>query len=187
MSCNSLLDAGVQLDCDNMVQAPEIYDSVHLVPWGGLGYKKKETWAQYNASSNVLNKIIVSNSNYISTNYFFDAVEHSVIPNVTSEQNDLGQTVYKHSITFTIFDKSASARKIIESLGNGLVIATVEDNVSGLKTAFGLEQGLALESVERQYIGSQASNFYKVTLSTPDIVALKESHVGMIYSLISST
>ena len=43
---------------------------------------------------------------------------------------------------------------------------------------FGMDQGLKLSGLERAYVGAQNSNFYTVTIATPDIAVIREGSVG---------
>ena len=41
-----------------------------------------------------------------------------------------------------------------------------------------MDQGLKVSGIERAYVGAQNSNFYTVTLATPDIAVVRESTLG---------
>lgn len=124
----------------------------------------------------------------LATQYVFEGTDYSVIPNVTAEVRELGDAWYLHSIVFTVYNKTAKARKVIESLGNSRVIAICVDRSTGLYELFGSDQGLKITAVERAYTGAQNSNFYTVTIATPDIAVVRESTVGMLaLSVVTDT
>lgn len=110
--------------------------------------------------------------------YIFEGTDYSVIPSVTAEVKELGDAWYIHSIVFTAYNKTALARKAIEDLGGSKVIAICIDRSTGLYELFGADQGLKISALERQYTGAQNSNFYTVTLTTPDIAVVRESTIG---------
>ena len=110
--------------------------------------------------------------------YIFEGTDYSVIPNVTAEVKENGDVWYIHSLAFTVFSKEAADRKTLETLGLSRVIAIAVDRSTGLYELFGIDQGLKLTGLERAYIGTQNSNFYTVTLATPDIAVMRESSIG---------
>lgn len=116
--------------------------------------------------------------------YIFEGTDYSVVPNVTAEVRENGDSWYIHSIAFTAYNKTAIARKVIESLGSARVIAIAIDRSTGLYELFGIDQGLKISAVERAYTGSQSSNFYAVTIATPDIAVIRESTLGELANTI---
>ena len=110
--------------------------------------------------------------------YIFEGTDYSVIPNVTAEVREDGNTWYIHSIAFTVYNKTAEARKILQDLGQSRVIAIAVDRSTGLYEIFGADQGLKLSGLERAYVGSQTSNYYTVTIATPDVAVVRESTIG---------
>lgn len=114
------------------------------------------------------------------TQYVFEGTDYSVIPSVTAEIKELGDAWYLHNIIFTVYNKTAKARKVIEDLGNSRVVAICIDRSTGLYELFGADQGLKISALDRQYTGSQSSNFYTVTIATPDIAVVRESSIGKL-------
>lgn len=110
--------------------------------------------------------------------HIFEGTDYSVIPSISTEVKELGDAWYIHNIIFTAYNKTAKARKVIEDLGNSRVIAICIDRSTGLYELFGADQGLKISALERQYTGAQNSNFYTVTLTTPDIAVVRESTIG---------
>lgn len=107
--------------------------------------------------------------------YTFEGTEYSVVPTITPEVREIGGFWYLHSVMFTVYKKSAVAREVIESLGaDTLVVAAAKDRSTGLYEIFGLERGLRANALERAYTAAQNSNFYTVTLATPDIAVIRE-------------
>ena len=51
---------------------------------------------------------------------------------------------------------------------------------------FGADQGLKLSALERAYVGTQTSNFYQITLATPDVAVVRESTVGLLSVAITT-
>ena len=73
-------------------------------------------------------------------------------------------------------------------LGGAKVIAIAVDRSTGLFELFGADQGLIMSGAERAYVGSQKSNFYDVTLTTPEIGIMKESTIGLLaVNIITAT
>ena len=112
--------------------------------------------------------------------HVFEGVDYSVIPTVSPEIKEDGAVWFSHSILFTAYSKTAKTRKVIESLGGAKVIAIAVDRSTGLYELFGADQGLTMSGAERPYTGSQKSNFYDVTLTTPEIGIVKESSMGLL-------
>ncbi len=110
--------------------------------------------------------------------YVFEGTDYSVVPSVKSEVREDGDTWYSHSIAFTVYSKKAMDRKTIETLGRSKVIAITKDRSTGLYELFGAEHGLKMSAVDRAYTGAQNSNFYSVTIATPDVAVVKESQMG---------
>jgi hypothetical protein len=112
--------------------------------------------------------------------HVFEGTDYSVVPTITPEVKEDGTVWYGHSILFTAYSKTAATRKVIQSLGGARVVAIAIDRSTGLYELFGAEQGLTLSGAERAYIGTQKSNFYDVTISTPEIGIIKEGNMGYL-------
>jgi hypothetical protein len=106
--------------------------------------------------------------------YIFEGTDYSVIPTVTPEAREDGKMWYSHSISFTAYSKKSKDRETLISLGGAIVIAITKDRSTGLYELFGMYQGLKVNEISRAYTGSQNSNFYQVTISTPEIKVVKE-------------
>lgn len=68
----------------------------------------------------------------------------------------------------------------MEQLAGSRVVAIAVDRSTGLFELFGADQGLKLSGLERAYTGSQTSNFYTVTIATPDIAVIRESTIAQL-------
>jgi len=112
------------------------------------------------------------------TQHVFEGTDYSVIPTVTGEVNEDGNTWYLHSIAFTVYNKDAESRKTLENLGGSRVVAIAVDRSTGLYEIFGIRHGLKVSAMERVYTGAQKSNAYGVTIATPEIAVLREPTVG---------
>lgn len=106
--------------------------------------------------------------------YVFEGTDYSVVPTVTPEVREDGNLWYSHSIAFTVYSKKSQDRETLTSLGGSTVIAVTKDRSTGLYELFGMYQGLKVNEISRTYTGSQNSNFYQVTISTPEINVVKE-------------
>jgi len=49
-----------------------------------------------------------------------------------------------------------------------------------------MEIGLKVSNIERPYTGAQNSNFYQVTILTPELDVVKESGLGELSPLITT-
>jgi hypothetical protein len=176
--CNTLITGGIALDCDSISAAVGVDKDLILV-----------NFADFDKATSVLTRELDDTNNNIggltaiqllagATQYTFEGTDYSVIPNITSEVKDDGNTWFIHSIAFTVYSKDAKDRKILEDLAGSKVIAIAVDRSSGLYELFGMDQGLKLSGVERAYVGTQQSNFYTVTIATPDIAVIRESGLG---------
>ena len=110
--------------------------------------------------------------------FTFTGTDYSVVPTVTSEVKEDGNSWFIHSLLFTAYSKTAKTRKVIEALAGERVIAIAKERSTGLYEVFGTDQGLTLNALERAYVGAQNSNFYQVTIASPDIAVIRESTTG---------
>jgi len=117
----------------------------------------------------------------------FEGIDYSVIPSITPEAREDGSIRYIHSVKFTVFSKTARDRETLISLSKVRVVAVVRDLSTGLYELFGMEQGLRVSGLERAYVGSINSNFYSVTIATPDSYIVKESTIGELSVNLNST
>lgn len=182
MSCYSSIDAGIQKDCDTINAAVGVDKDLILVNYDD--FDKASTYLPANIEADDTNNNEGGFTNIElkagAIQHIFEGTDYSVIPNVTSETKDDGDSWFVHSIAFTVYSKKAKDRKTLEKLAGSRVIAIAVDRSTGLFELFGAEQGLKLSGLERAYTGSQNSNFYTVTLATPDIAVIRESSIAQL-------
>jgi len=188
MSCNKLIAAGVPRNCDIIEAAIGLdkdlilvnYEDFDKVATKLVGNREAD---DTNGNQGGLSAIQLKSG---AIQYVFEGSDYSVVPTVTPETKEDGTVVYVHSLAFTVYDKSAKTRKVIEDLGSSLVIAIAVDRSTGLYEIFGMDQGLRLNGVERAYIGTQNSNFYAITIATPDIAVVRETTLGELAIAINT-
>jgi len=182
MACIFALSAGVPLVCADLNAA--IGEGKDLILVNYDEFDKATSLGTLESTG--INTGGLTNINLLvgATQYVFEGTDYSVVPTITPEVKEDGSVWYAHSVLFTAYGKTAVVRKAIESLGGAKVIAIAVERSTGLFELFGADQGLSLASAERPYIGSQKSNFYDVTISTPEIGVVKESTLGLLASNI---
>lgn len=180
MSCTTSIIDGVELDCKALNAA--IGSDKDLILVNYKDFDKEATLAIGNREIDDVNNNLDGLTSVIlktgALQYTYKGTDYSVVPTVTPEIKEDGDIWYIHQILFTAYSKLAKDRKTLEELDGALVIAIVKERSTGLYEVFGIDQGLKVSSIERTYIGSQNSNFYQVTLLTPEIVVCKESTLG---------
>ena len=180
MSCIFAATAGVPLVCADLNASIGVKKDLILVNYAEFDRATSLGTVEADATNN--NESGLTNINLLTgaTQYVFEGTDYSVVPTVSPEIKEDGSVHYGHSVMFTAYGKTAAVRKAIESLGGARVIAIAVDRSTGLYELFGADQGLSLAGAERPYIGSQKSNFYDVTISTPEIGVMKESTLGLL-------
>jgi hypothetical protein len=184
--CQDTITDGIELNCDDINAAIGVEKDLMLINWED--FDRTATLAASNFESDDTNEnkgglttIYLNSGATVADNVFtFEGTDYSVQPNVTSEVKEDGNSWYVHSILFTSYNKESVARNVIEDLGNSRVIAVSVDRSTGLWELFGADQGLKLSAVERAYVGTQTSNFYQVTIASPDIAVVRESTLGLL-------
>jgi len=186
--CSSLITGGIERDCDAVNAAVGVDKDLILVNYED--FDRPATFDSDNREEDDVNgnigglqKIELKAG---AVQHIFEGTDYSVIPNVTSELKEDGDSWYLHSIAFTAYSKDAKARKTLEELGGSRVIAIARDRSTGLYELFGADQGLKLSGLERAYTGSQNSNFYTVTIATPDVAVIRESSIGELAVAINT-
>lgn len=180
--CTGLIVSGIALNCDDINAAVGVGKDLILVNYSD--FDRALTLAAGNIEADDTNGNIEGLTTIFlktgAVQYVFEGTDYSVQPNVASETKEDGNSWYIHSILFTSYNKDSSARNVIEDLGQSNVVAIAVDRSTGLYELFGADQGLKLSALERAYVGTQTSNFYQVTLATPDIAVVRESSVGLL-------
>ena len=180
MSCNYSLSAGVPLVCADLTAQIGVGKDLILVNYDD--FDKATTISAIEADASNGNEEGLTNINLKvgAVQYTFEGTDYSVVPTIAPEVKEDGAVWFSHSLLFTAYSKTAKTRNIIQSLGGAKVVAIAVDRSTGLYELFGADQGLTMSSVERPYTGSQKSNFYDVTISTPEIAVVKEGNMGYL-------
>jgi len=178
--CSDLLVSGITLDCDSINAAVGVDKDLILVNYEDFDAAATKLVANREADDTNGNEGGLTNIELKTgaMQYVFEGTDYSVVPNITAEVKEDGNTWFVHSIAFTVYSKLAKDRKTLETLAYGRVVAIAVDRSTGLYELFGSDQGLKLSGLERAYTGSQNSNFYTVTLATPDVAVIRESSIG---------
>lgn len=187
MSCTTIITNGVVKDCSTINAAIGVEKDLILVNYSD--FDKALTLATGNretVGTNIkgLKNIFLKLG---TVRHVFEGTDFSVIPSIIPSVKDDGTgTWYSHQILFTIYSKKATDRKTIESLAGARVIGIAVDKSTGLYELFGMDLGLKVSAIERPYTGAQNSNFYQVTLVTPEIDVVKESGLGELSTLLTT-
>lgn len=178
--CTYTLAAGVPLVCADLSAQIGVGKDLILVNYDK--FDLATTLATIEADNTNGNEEGLTNINLLAgaVQHVFEGTDYSVVPSVTPEVKEDGAVWFSHSILFTAYSKTAKTRKVIESLGGAKVVAIAIDRSTGLFELFGASQGLTMTGAERAYTGSQKSNFYDVTIATPEIGVVKEPTMGLL-------
>ncbi len=180
MACNYSAIAGISLTCADLTAQIGVEKDLILVNYDE--FDKATTISVIESDNSNGNEGGLTNINLLAgaTQLVFEGTDYSVVPSITPEVKEDGSVWYGHSLLFTAYSKTSLTRKAIESLGGAKVVAIAVDRSTGLYELFGADQGLSLTGAERPYTGSQKSNFYDVTISTPEIGVMKEGNMGYL-------
>jgi hypothetical protein len=180
MACTNFILEGISRDCESDNAIIGVDKDLILIDY--KFFDLAATKLQANREANNLNNNYKGLTNIALKDgavlNVFEGVDYSVIPSVTPQAREDGSMRYQHSIGFTVYSKTARDRETLISLSKIKVVAVVKDLSTGLYELFGMEQGLRVSGIERSYVGSINSNFYSVTISTPDYYIVKESTIG---------
>tara|TARA_R110000772_G_scaffold16632_2_gene47088 strand:- start:2266 stop:2829 length:564 start_codon:yes stop_codon:yes gene_type:complete len=178
--CDGLITAGVARDCASVNASVGVDKDLILVNYED--FDRTLTYAGTPVAG-VFPQIELKAS---TVQHIFEGTDYSVIPNITSEVKEDGDSWFIHSIAFTVYSKAALDRNVLEDLAGSRVVAIAIERSTGLYEVFGADQGLKLTGLERAYTGSQSSNFYTVTIATPDIAVIRESSIGILATAINT-
>jgi len=180
MDCTDIILDGIERDCNAFKAAIGVDKDLILVNYDD--FDRLATLASGNRElDDVMNNLDGLTSIILKTGaiqHVFEGTDYSVVPTITPEVKEDGDTWYIHQILFTVYSKLAKDRKTLEDLSGSRVIGIVKERSTGLFELFGIDQGLKVSAIERAYVGTQNSNFYQVTLLTPEIAVAKESTIG---------
>jgi hypothetical protein len=180
MACNGLITAGVTFDCSDINAPIGVEKDLILVNYDEFDHKATFLASNREADDTNGNEDGLTDIELKSgaTQNKFEGTDYSVIPTVTSELRDDGNSWFLHSIQMTVFNKEAKTRARLKELARSRVIAIAVDRSTGLFELFGADQGLKMSELSRVYVGEQNSNFYTVTLATPEVAVVRESGAG---------
>lgn len=187
MSCTTIITSGIVKDCATINAAIGVDKDLILVNYDD--FDKVATLATGNretAGANIkgLKNIFLKLG---TVRHVFEGTDFSVVPSIIPSVKDDGTgTWYSHQILFTIYSKRAKDRKTIEALAGSRVIGIAVDKSTGLYELFGMDLGLKVSAIERPYTGAQNSNFYQVTILTPELDVVKESGLGELSTLLTT-
>lgn len=176
--CDGLITGGIARDCNTLNAPVGVDKDLILVNYEDFDRELTLATREQDDTNNNIGGLTAIQLKAGAVQHIFEGTDYSVIPNVTSETKEDGDSWFIHSIAFTVYSKKASDRKTLESLAGSKVIAIAIDRSTGLYEIFGIDQGLKLTGLERPYTGSQSSNFYTVTIATPDVAVVRESSIA---------
>lgn len=173
---NSNITNGIALDCAVFNESIGVEKDLILINYSDFDFES--TSSIYNRETDdVLNNLRGLTNIFLkpgATQHLFEGTDYSVVPTVSPEVREDGNLWYTHSIAFTVYSKKSEDRETLITLGKSTVIAVTRDRSTGLYELFGMSQGLKVTGIDRTYTGSQNSNFYQVTIATPEINVIKE-------------
>ncbi len=172
---NELITRGISLDCSSIYAPIGVEKDLIVANYSDLDKEatlnSRET-DESNENLGGLTKIVFKEGSKI---YLIKGRENSIAPKVSSEEREDGKKKYTHSLSFTVFSKRAYDKKSLEKFADSRVVAITIDKSTGLYELFGIDRGLEISSISREYTGSQNSNFYSISMSTPSRAKLKEN------------
>jgi hypothetical protein len=180
MACTNFIIDGINRDCELDNSQIGVDKDLILIDYKyfDLALTKLKINRESNNNNNNykgLSNIVLKDGAVLNV---FEGVDYSVIPSIIPQPREDGSMRYQHSINFTVYSKNSKDREILTNLSKVKVIAVAKDISTGLYELFGMEQGLRLSGIERSYVGSINSNYYSVTIATPDYYVVKESNIG---------
>ena len=180
MDCGDIIEAGISKDCSSINAAVGAGKDLILVNYDD--FDAVSTFAVTNREADDTNNNLDGLTSILlksgATQYTFEGTDYSVVPNVASEVKEDGDSWFIHSIAFIVYSKKAADRKTLEDLARSRVIGITVDRSTGFYELFGGRLGLKVGAIERPYTGSQNSNFYAVTIQTPDIAVVRETNMA---------
>jgi hypothetical protein len=180
MACTNFILEGITKDCEADISPIGVDKDLILIEYKYFDLESTRLLSNRegdNSNNNYkgLSNIVLKDGAVLNV---FEGVEYSVIPSIIPQAREDGVIRYQHSINFTVYSKSSKDREILTNLSKLKVIAVAKDTSTGLFELFGMEQGLRLSGIERSYVGSINSNYYSVTIATPDYYVVKETNIG---------
>lgn len=168
-SCG-LITANISPDCDNPLVGGLEVDLI-------LINKDHITSMTFDATNPlIVTAITLSASN---KGYMYTGIKNSNSSKATLLKGKYTNT-YEHEIGMVVFKVNGDAKKQIELLSKGLVVAVVRNKYRGTNAdsafeIFGREQGLEVATLERDVNNADTQGGFMITLKTPDVG--KEAHL----------
>lgn len=186
MPCNNLITSGVEFSCEDLNAPIGVRKDLILVNYADFDRVATFETANVEADDTKGNQggLTAIKLKKGATQYVFEGTDYSVVPTVSSEARDDGDSWFIHSIQLTVYSKDAKTRTTLKELARSKVIAIAVDKSTGLYELFGADHGLKLSELSRAYVGEQNSNFYTVTIATPDVAVVREGGVGELATAI---
>lgn len=177
MNCDDIISVGIPRDCASINAPVGVEKDLTLVNYEDFDYAGTIASAnrEINDADGNIDGLTAIKLKVGAVQHTFEGTDYSVTPSTTGETKETGDTWYVHSIGCIVYSKKATARKTLKALGNSRVVGIVKDRSTGLYEIFGMEHGLKVGEITREYTGSENSNFYSVTLQTPDVAVVRES------------
>lgn len=184
--CSDVITSGILKDCASINAAVGVDKDLIIVNYDDFDRDLSLLTREADDLNNNQGGLSAIELKVGAVQHIFEGTDYSVIPNITAEVKEDGDTWFIHSVALTVYSKKAADRKVLEDLGGSSVIAIAVDRSTGLYEIFGIDQGLKLSALERAYTGTQTSNFYTITLATPDIAVIRESTIGELAVAINT-
>jgi hypothetical protein len=176
--CITTLSEGVPLVCNDLIAKIGLGKDLILVNYNDFDLATTLATVEADDTNKNEEGLTAIHLKAGAIQHTFEGTDYSVVPTITPEEREDGKMAYGHSVLFTAYSKTSKTRKTIESLGGSNVIAIAVDRSTGLFELFGATQGLKMSGAERTYVGSEKSNFYDVTIGTPEKGIIKEDNMG---------
>jgi len=187
--CDGLIVSGIGRDCETINAPVGVEKDLILVNYDDFDRLKTLLPANVESDDTNSNESGLTNIELKlgAVQHIFEGTDYSVIPNISTEVRENGDSWFLHSIAFTVYSKKAKDRKTLEDLAESKVVAIAVDRSTQLYEIFGVDQGLKLSGLERVYTGTQNSNFYTVTLATPEVAVIRESTIAQLAIRINTS
>jgi hypothetical protein len=186
MCYTSLITSGIGIDCDFSV-GKAVGVEKDLILGNYEDFKRELTLSEERESDDTnnnkdgLRRVEFKDATVLHT---FKGKQNSVVPGFSAQELEDGRIVYTHSLNFTVFNKTSEARHNLMNLSSARLVAITVDKSTGLFEIFGIDRGLKLNNISREYVGSQSSNYFQVSLTTPSQAVLKETRIPELTSEI---
>lgn len=159
MACGDI-SAGVSYNCDNPLQGGADA-TLYLINSGQL-----DAVVQDVTDPNIITALTLSVG---ALSYAFQGFKRSLAPTWEAVNTDAGQTVYRHSVQFFLFDISQATKNVIQDLALGSYVGIIQNNTRD-EHAFevlGLGAGLEMQPGSLRAV-NENNGVYTILLGTPE-------------------